>query len=76
MKLILVKLPGAKTYSLLPIVIHRNLLTPNLGTEPETECIFELPAKFGVGKSKLGAPIKFSYPDIKRQWLYNYINIF
>ena len=32
---------------------------------------FELPAKFGVGKSKLGVP-EYIYPEIKGRW-FNYI---
>ena len=33
-----------------------------------TELRFDLPAKFGVGKSKLEAP-EYIYPEIKGRWL-------
>ena len=36
--------------------------------EPGTEFSFELLAKFGVGKSKLGVP-EHIYPEIKDRWL-------
>ena len=36
---------------------------------------FELPAKFGVGKSKLGVPEPI-YPEIKGRWLNFFFLIF
>ena len=47
---------------------HRNLLTLRSGPEPGTDFRFELPAKFGAGRSKLGVP-GHVYPEIKGQWL-------
>ena len=51
-----------KTYSSHMLNIHS---VP--GPEPGTEFTFELPAKFGVGRSKLGDPGHI-YPKIKGQW--------
>ena len=44
------------------------------GPEPGTEFRFELSAKFGVGRSKLGVPGHI-HPEIKGQWL-NWIFFF
>ena len=49
----------------LPILKHRNLLP---GRERGTEFKFELPAKFAVGRAKLGVP-GHTNPEIKGQWL-------
>ena len=39
------------------------------GPEPGTDFRFELPAKFGVGRSKLGVRGHI-YPEIKGRWLF------
>ena len=44
-------------------LLIKHILPP--GPEPGTEFRFELPAKFGVGRSKLGVPGHI-YPEIKR----------
>ena len=41
------------------------------GSGPGTESRFELPAKFGVGRSKLGGSGHI-YPEIKGRWLNYY----
>ena len=55
------------TIGLLSLGIH--------APEPGTEFRFELPAKFGVGKSKLGVP-EHIYPEIKDRWLNFFFLIF
>ena len=41
--------------------------------EPGTEFRFEFPAKFGVGRLKLGVP-GHKYPAIKGRWLILFLN--
>ena len=67
MKLFFVWHPATESYRL-PIPKHRNLLTLRSGPGTRNGVHIRTPAKFGVGRSKLGVPGHI-YPEIKGQWL-------
>ena len=60
--------PGTET-DRLPFLKHRNLSTLRSGLEPRMDLRSELPAKFGVCRSKLGVPGHI-HPEIKVRWLF------
>ena len=62
-------MPRAPSFDLpTPTFAGSSNLSSVPGPEPGTDFIFELPAKFGVGRSKLGGSGQI-YPEIKGWWL-------